>query len=279
VNAVTKTATDTFAAITVQDITQSYPNPAGGPDTLVIDKTSLALSGPEMVMLMGPSGCGKSTLLRMLGGVRPIGVRTPTSGDILIDGVVCSEPRDDTIMIFQRYANRPDLTVWENVALPFRFRSWAHKTQDESWRAEVDQMLARVGLSDKHDLRPAQLSGGQNQRVAIARALVLSPRILLMDEPFGALDSHTRSEVQQLLHDLHAQNPCLVVFVTHDVTEALSLGDRILLMSSHPARIVMDAQIKTPRPERRQWLHTPEAQSIEDQIAAQMKAARAASVS
>jgi ABC-type nitrate/sulfonate/bicarbonate transport system ATPase subunit len=256
--------------VAVQDITQSYG------ETLVIDKTSLTLQGPQIVMLMGPSGCGKSTLLRMIGGVRPIGVRTPSSGTVSVDGEHCTEARDDTIMIFQRYANRPDLTVWDNVALPFRFKAWAHKTADDSWRSQVDEMIERVGLKGKEKMRPAQLSGGQNQRVAIARALVLRPRILLMDEPFGALDSNTREGVQDLLHQLHKTDPCLVVFVTHDVEEALKLGDRILLMSTHPARVVMDAQISTPRESRDAWLRGPEARSIEDQIRSQMKTAAAA---
>ncbi len=253
--------------VAIEDVTQSYG------ETLVIDKINLALHGPQMVMLMGQSGCGKSTLLRMLGGVRPIGVQTPSSGRILIDGEPCIDARDDTIMIFQRYANRPDLTVWDNVALPYRFRAWAHKKADDGWRAHVDEMIERVGLKGKESMRPAQLSGGQNQRVAIARALVLRPRILLMDEPFGALDSSTRADVQDLLHDLHKTDPCLVVFVTHDVEEALRLGDRILLMSSQPAKIVMDAQIATPRDSREGWLKGAEARSIEDQIKAQMKAA------
>lgn len=256
--------------VAVQDITQSYG------ESLVIDKTSISLQGPQIVMLMGPSGCGKSTLLRMLGGVRPIGVTTPTTGQVLIDGQACTEARDDTIMIFQRYANRPDLTVWDNVALPFRFKAWAHKTSDDVWRKQVGDMIERVGLKGKEAMRPAQLSGGQNQRVAIARALVLRPRILLMDEPFGALDSHTRTEVQDLLHELHKEDPCLVVFVTHDVEEALRLGDRILLMSTHPAKIVMDAQINTSRGDRDAWLASAEARSIQDQIRSQMKTARVA---
>lgn len=256
--------------VRLEDISQSYG------ETLVIDKTSLTLQGPQMVMLMGPSGCGKSTLLRMLGGVRPFGVETPSTGKVLIDDMPCTEARDDTIMIFQRYANRPDLTVWDNVALPFRFQSWRHKKVDGSWRKQVDDMIERVGLKGKESMRPAQLSGGQNQRVAIARALVLRPRILLMDEPFGALDSHTRAEVQELLHDLHRADPCLVVFITHDMEEALRLGDRILLMSSHPARIVMDAQIAVSRDARDEWLSGSEAKSIADQVKSQMRAARSA---
>jgi ABC-type nitrate/sulfonate/bicarbonate transport system ATPase subunit len=255
------------AVIGIEGVTQSYG------ETLVIDTLNLTLHGPQMIMLMGQSGCGKSTLLRMLGGVRPIGVTTPTTGKIIIDGQPCDDARDDVIMVFQRYANRPDLTVWDNVALPFRLKAWASRTADDSWRNDVAEMIERVGLKGKEEMRPAQLSGGQNQRVAIARALVLKPRILLMDEPFGALDSSTREEVQDLLHDLHKADPCLIVFVTHDVEEALKMGDRILLMSAHPAKIVMDAQISTPRDSRDSWLQGSEASSIRAQIRTQMKTA------
>lgn len=257
----------TPAVIGIENVTQSYG------DNLVIDTLNATFEGPGIVMLMGQSGCGKSTLLRMLGGVRPIGVPTPTSGRIVIDGAECTDARDDAIMIFQRYANRPDLTVWDNVALPFRFKAWQARVTDDSWRRDVDDMIERVGLKGKEAMRPAQLSGGQNQRVAIARALVLRPRILLMDEPFGALDSSTREDVQDLLSELHAEHPCLVVFVTHDIDEALRLGDRILLLSAHPARIVMDARIAAPRGSRQDWLGGSEARSIHDQIRAQMRAA------
>jgi len=220
--------------------------------------------------LLGPSGCGKSTILRMMGGVRLFDVKTPTSGRVLIDGVPCDDAHDDVVMVFQRYANRPDLTIWENVAFPFRFRLWGRKVSKKEQRKRVDEMLEVVGIADKAKLRPSQLSGGQNQRVALARALVLRPRILLMDEPFGALDAQTRQEMQRLLVELWRQQSCLIVFVTHDVTEALLLGDRVIVLSTQPAKIADDFQIPEPRPRSAIWQRSTEATRMEERILKQL---------
>jgi ABC-type nitrate/sulfonate/bicarbonate transport system ATPase subunit len=253
------------------DIVQEYPSPEGG--TLrVIDGVSLDLEGPNILMLLGPSGCGKSTLLRMMGGVRPFGVTTPTAGEVRIDDVRCDGAHDDAVMVFQRYANRPDLSVRKNVALPFRMKLWRDKVPAAEAATRVDQMLEAVGLADKADLHPAQLSGGQNQRVALARALVLRPRILLMDEPFGALDAQTREDMQLLLVELIAAHPCLVVFVTHDVTEALALGDRVVVLSTQPARIADDFAITEPRPRSALWLRSTEATKMEERVLQQLHA-------
>jgi ABC-type nitrate/sulfonate/bicarbonate transport system ATPase subunit len=221
-------------------------------------------------MLLGPSGSGKSTILHMMGGVRPIGTRTPTSGSVLIDGKECDGVHDDTVMVFQRYANRPDLTVFDNVAFPFGLKLWRKRVHEDVWRDRVAEMLEVVGLADKKNLRPAQLSGGQNQRVALARALVLRPRILLMDEPFGALDAQTRAEMQQLLVSVYESAPCLIVFVTHDVTEALTLGDRVIVLSSQPARIADDFAIHAPRPRSAAWQRSAEAVKLEERILDQL---------
>lgn len=251
--------------IELRNVVQEYPAPAGGV-TRVVDGINVDLSGPQINMLLGPSGCGKSTILRMMGGVRPIGVQTPSSGEVIIDGAPCVGAHDDAVMVFQRYANRPDLTVWENVAFPFRLSLWRSRVKPEEASKRVTDMLSAVGLLDKKELRPAQLSGGQNQRVALARALVLRPRILLMDEPFGALDAQTRGEMQVLLHELHAANPCLIVFVTHDVTEALMLGDRVIVLSTQPATIADDFRIIEPRPRNSVWQRSTEAVQLEERI-------------
>ena len=255
--------------VTLKNIVQEYPAPGSG-TTRVIDGVTLDFSRPGINMLLGPSGCGKSTLLHMMGGVRPMGVKTPTSGSILIDGVDCAGPHDDSVMVFQRYANRPDLTVFENVAFPFRLKLWKNKVPESEWRQRVQDMLKAVGLADKQKLRPSQLSGGQNQRVALARALVLRPRILLMDEPFGALDAQTREEMQGLLIELYNAWPCLVIFVTHDVTEALILGDRVIVLSSQPARVADDFTIDTPRPRSVAWQRSSEAVKMEESILNQL---------
>ena len=173
-------------------------------------------------------------------------------------------------MVFQRYANRPDLTVWDNVAFPFRFKVWRERVTRNEWHQRVDETIAAVGLSAHQQHLPAQLSGGQNQRVALARALVLRPRILLMDEPFGALDAQTRAGMQALLIDIHVQQPCLIVFVTHDVTEALTLSDRVIVLSTQPARVADDFAILEPRPRSAQWLRSTEAMQFEERIRLQL---------
>ena len=260
------------AHIELRNVTQSYPDGKGG-QTLVVKDVSLSLDKPGINMLLGPSGCGKSTILRMMGGVRPFDVQTPSTGEVLIDNVPCTTAHDDAVMVFQRYANRPDLTVYDNIAFPFRLGLWKKKFTTAQWKPRVDQMIEAVGLADKKSLYPHELSGGQNQRVALARALVLQPRILLMDEPFGALDAQTREGMQNLLVKLFNSQPCTVVFVTHDVSEALLLGDRVIVLSSQPATIADDFAIRVPRPRDAHWLATPEAQDMQDRVLNRLHAA------
>ncbi len=253
-------------SLELREIVQEYPDKEGKGVVRVVDKVSIKMERPGIVMLLGPSGCGKSTLLHMMGGVRPIGVTTPTSGEVFIDGKPCVTAHEDAVMVFQRYANRPDLNVYENVAFPFRLKMWRDRVPEAQWRERVKQTIEAVGLANHQRHMPAQLSGGQNQRVALARALALRPRILLMDEPFGALDAQTRTEMQQLLVKIHQQNPCLVVFVTHDVTEALVLGDRVIVLSTQPARVADDFQILEPRPRSAAWQRSTEAVQMESRI-------------
>ncbi len=253
--------------IELRGIVQAYPDPKGGPVVRVVDGVDLDLQGPGIHMLLGPSGCGKSTVLRMMGGVRPLGVVTPTEGTVTVDGVPCLGAHDDAVMVFQRYLNRPDLSVRDNVAFPFRGGLWQRRIPDPDQRDQrVSDALKDVGLLDKADHRPHQLSGGQNQRVALARALVLRPRILLMDEPFGALDAQIRLEMQQLLGQLQAEHGFLAVFVTHDVQEALLLGDRVTVLSTRPARVALDFRLAEPRPRSTLWLRGTEASQRTDEI-------------
>jgi ABC-type nitrate/sulfonate/bicarbonate transport system ATPase subunit len=261
-------ATPAGVSVVLKDIVQEYPAPGGV--TRVVGGVDLTFDRPGINMLLGPSGCGKSTILHMLGGVRPLGVKTPTSGTVSIDGQECHGVHDDAVMVFQRYANRPDLSVHDNVAFPFELRLWRRRVPESEWRKRVADTLQAVGLADKKALRPAQLSGGQNQRVALARALVLQPRILLMDEPFGALDAQTREEMQDLLVSLYNRRPCLVVFVTHDVTEALVLGDRVIVLSAQPARVVDDFAIAEPRPRSVAWQGSSGALALKQRILDQL---------
>ncbi len=259
------------ALVSATDIVQEYKQPDGS--TLrVLDKVSVAFDRPSINMLLGPSGCGKSTLLRMLGGVRPWNVATPTSGRVEINGKPCTGPHEDTVMVFQHYANRPDLTVRENVIYPFNFAEWKRRVPAKEAQERVDQMLQEVGLGEKRDVYPSQLSGGQNQRVALARALVLRPKVLLMDEPFGALDAQTRSNMQALLIRLHAAHPCVVVFVTHDVTESLLLGDRVIVLSTQPARVIDDFVITERQPRSSDWLASAEVRLLHERVVGHLRA-------
>lgn len=253
-------------SVELRDIVQEYPDPSGQGVVRILDGISLVFDQPGINMLLGPSGCGKSTLMRMMGGVRPYGTRTPTAGQVLIDGKPCEGAHDDAIMVFQQYANFPHLTVKENVLFPFRLGLWKRRLSAAEQEQRCSAILETVGLSDRASNRPSQLSGGQNQRLALAQALVLRPRILLMDEPFGALDAQIRAEMQLLLIRLWEEQRCLIVFVTHDITEALLLGDRVTVLSTHPARIVGDYLIEEKRPRSQAWLRSTQATALQNQI-------------
>ncbi len=259
--------------VELKNVSQIYPTvDASGEssDLVVVKDLSLNFDEPGINMLLGPSGCGKSTVLRMMGGVRPIGVVTPTAGEVFIDQQPCNGAHPDAAMVFQRYSNRPDLTVAENIGFPFRFELWRERVSASERQARVDEIMHAVGLADKASLRPAQLSGGQNQRVALARALVVRPRVLLMDEPFGALDAQTREDMQRLLVSLYDAHPCLIVFVTHDVTEALVLGDRVIVLSTQPATVADDFTITEPRPRTSLWQRSTDATRMEERVLEQL---------
>jgi len=247
------------------DIVQEFPLGRGEEALRVIDEVNLTFDGPGINMLLGPSGCGKSTLLKMMGGVRPLGVVSPSSGQVLIHGVPCHGPHDDVVTVFQQYLNRRDLSVRDNVAFPFRFKLWRKIDEAEQTR-RVSDALEAVGLTDQSQLRPGQLSGGQNQRVALARALVLRPRILLMDEPFGALDAQIREDMQELLLQVWEQQQCMIVFITHDIDEAMRLGDRIVVLGTRPATVAADIHIREPKPRSPHWFRSTEGERIADEI-------------
>lgn len=248
-------------------ITQVYPVKTGGKAGLntVIDNINLSFSGPGINVIMGPSGCGKSTLMRMIGGVRPQAVPTPSKGQIVVNGVEVHDQLDEAVTVFQQYSNRPDLTVRQNVMFPFTLKFWKYRVSKEEAQQRVSEMIKVVGLEGKEDHYPTQLSGGQNQRVALARAMATRPKILLMDEPFGALDPLTREDMQKLLLQLQADHSMFVVFITHDVQEALVVGDRVVILSKQPATIADDIFLTAPKP-RTAWLQTTEARELKQRI-------------
>ncbi|EPJ84860.1 ABC transporter-like protein [Pseudomonas sp. CFII64] len=203
----------------------------------------------EFVCILGPSGCGKSTLLGALAGHLK-----PQQGTLQVDGQTVLGPSPQRGMVFQHHTLFPWRSVRDNIAFGLKM-SGVSKAER---RASADEMLALVGLDGCGDRWPDQLSGGMQQRVEIARVLINRPRLLLMDEPFGALDALTRLKMQELLLDIWSSIRTTVVFVTHDIDEALFLADRLLVMSPRPGRIIEDLQLDFPRPRLTEIVTTPE---------------------
>jgi len=207
--------------------------------TLALQSTSLEVAENDFITILGPSGCGKSTLLRIVAGLD-----TQTAGEVLLDGKRISGPGADRGMVFQSYTLFPWLNVLDNVCFGLRERGWPRERQLEV----AHGFLAKVGLKgfDRH--YPKQLSGGMQQRTAIARALANDPRMLLMDEPFGALDALTREQMRIDLEDLWLTSRKTVMFITHSIDEAVLLADRVVVMSPRPGRIERIIPIDLPRP-------------------------------
>ncbi|MDA1323744.1 MAG: ABC transporter ATP-binding protein [Proteobacteria bacterium] len=201
---------------------------------------SLTVAEGEFVSLVGPSGCGKSTLLQILAGLID-----GSDGEVLVDNQPVTKPMPDKIaMVFQDATLMPWKTAIANVEFPLELRGASRAAS----RPRAEEMLALVGLSDFADRFPHELSGGMKQRVSIARGLVQDPRIILMDEPFGALDEQTRTKMGHELLDIWEKTHKTILFITHSLTEALFLSDRVLVMSHRPGRIVEEIPVDLPRP-------------------------------
>ncbi len=210
-----------------------------------LEPVSVDVAPRDFVSLIGPSGCGKSTLLAIAAGLEP-----PTTGTVELEGRILRHPGRERGMVFQNYTLFPWLTVRENVCFAQRLRvnrRAAHsKGEHSSLAAAADHLIAIMGLEKFADRYPRELSGGMKQRVAIARALANKPRLLLMDEPFGALDAQTREEMQELVLLLSLHESCTILFVTHDIEEALYLSNRVLVFSAHPGRIIEEITVPFP---------------------------------
>jgi NitT/TauT family transport system ATP-binding protein len=210
----------------------------------------------EFVCVLGPSGCGKSTILRLIAGLEP--QHPPTSGDVLVMGRPVVGPGSDRGMVFQDYTSFDHRTVLDNVTFGLECLRVPRRRRDELGR----EWLARVGLSvaDDADKYPHELSGGMRQRVAIARTLILRPRIILMDEPFGALDPETRVNMQDLLVSLWRSVEATVFFVTHSIEEAVYLGDRVYVLGTAPGRLVREVEVAPPDRPAKEMQREPEFQ-------------------
>ncbi len=207
-----------------------------------LDSVDLDIEENEFVSLLGPSGCGKTTLLRVLAGLE-----TADAGEALVAGRPISGPSPDRAMVFQRFALLPWATVLRNVTFGLELQ----KVPREKRTAKARELIEMVGLTGFENSRPAQLSGGMQQRVGLARALAVDPTILLMDEPFGALDEQTKWLLQEELLRIWERDRKTVMFVTHSIDEAILLSDRIVIMSARPGRIVECVPVNLPRPRSR----------------------------
>lgn len=225
------------AKINVNDVSIKYAERSGAGEITAVQNVSLTIQRGEFVCLVGPSGCGKTTLLRAIAGIQPI-----TSGQI--DLHRDDETRPASAMVFQGAAVFPWMTVLENVAYGLRTSGVPYAAQIAAARA----WIAKVKLERFAEAYPHQLSGGMQQRVGLARAFAYGAEVLLMDEPFGALDAQTRLILQDTLLELWQESGSTVLFVTHSIDEALTLGDRVLVMSARPGHILSDEAIPLPRP-------------------------------
>ncbi|MZI93614.1 ATP-binding cassette domain-containing protein [Vibrio sp. CAIM 722] len=231
----------------VKDLCKSYPSHQGTVEAL--RNVNFQIHRREFVCVIGPSGCGKSSLIRTLAGLE-----TVTSGEILIDGKPVDGPGQDRGMVFQGYTLFPWLTVKKNVMFGLE-RAGKSKMEAES---DALMWLDLVSLESFADHYPHQLSGGMKQRVAIARSLATQPRMLLMDEPFGALDAQTRTKMQSHLLDIWKNIDITVLFITHDLDEAVFLADRILVLKAHPGEVQELIEVPVPHPRSLDQLNSPE---------------------
>ena len=210
-----------------------------GQEVLAIDEIDLKIKNKEFATILGPSGCGKSTLLRIVAGLIK-----PTEGIVRLDGNVISRPGQDRGMVFQSYTLFPWLTVTENIRFGLEISGMVKAKQEQI----AQEFVEKVGLKGFEKTYPRGLSGGMKQRVAIARALANNPAILLLDEPFGALDAQTRALMQELLTQIWEELHKTILFVTHDVEEAIFLSDRVFIMTARPGKIKAEIDIPLERP-------------------------------
>ncbi len=224
--------------ISLKGVTKRFAARSGD-DVLALKEVSLDIPRDQFVTLVGPSGCGKSTLMKIIGGLT-----APSGGVVKLDGKVLDRPSRDVGMVFQRPVLLPWRSVLDNILFPIQMLGWSiPKYLDEAHR-----LIELVGLRGFEKALPRELSGGMQQRVSICRALIYNPRLLLMDEPFGALDAMTREDLSIEVMRIWTERRKTVVFVTHSISEAVLLADRVIVMTARPGRVVMDVPIDLPRP-------------------------------
>lgn len=217
--------------LSIRDVGKRYG------DVEALKGCSFDIEAGHIVAIVGPSGCGKTTLLWGMSGLHSL-----TSGEILLDGERITRPRPEIGLVFQE----ANLLPWRTIGKNIRFPNEVKRTRpDEAW---IAHLLARTDLTEFQNRMPRELSGGMQQRAAIVRALALRPEVLLMDEPFGALDAFTREEMNRLVEEIWLENPTTIAFITHSIEEAILLSDRVVVLSARPGRVLSDYPVPFPRP-------------------------------
>lgn len=227
------------AYLEISDVSKVFSDPKRGTDLITLDHIDLDLAQQEFLCLLGPSGCGKSTLLNMIAGFE-----TATSGSVKVGGKQVNRPGAERGMVFQQPTLMPWLPVWDNIAFHYKLKGKSAAARRELARPYIEM----VGLRGFENHYPAELSGGMSQRVGIARALLLNPDVVLMDEPFAALDAQTKEEIQEELVTIWQKSRSTIVFVTHSIDEALLLGTKVAVMTHRPGRIRELIPVDLPRP-------------------------------
>jgi NitT/TauT family transport system ATP-binding protein len=222
-----------------------------------VDQVDLEVGAEEMVVLLGPSGCGKTTLLRCVGGLTQL-----DGGEIRIDGQVVEKPLPSVSMVFQHFGLFPWKNLWNNIAYGLKLR----RAPGEEIERRVAEAIELVGLAGFEKAYPHQLSGGMQQRAGLARALVMEPRLLLMDEPFSAIDAQTREQLQFELLRIWDARPTAMMFVTHAIDEAVLMGDRVVVLAGRPAHVRAVRKVDLPRPRDRKVVSSPSFINLRDQV-------------
>lgn len=232
--------------VVFEDVSKKYPKSGSASgSTVAIESLNIAIKKAEIVSILGPTGCGKSTAMNMIAGFE-----FPTEGKVLLDGKPILAPGPDRAVVFQQASLFPWLTVFENVVFGVKSRG----IDFDVYSQRAEHLLEAVKLKGFEKHYPYQLSGGMQQRVQIARALISEPEVLLMDEPFGALDSQTRLMMQELVLQLWVEYRPTIIFITHDVAEAIFVSDRILLMSRRPGKVKIDVAVGESKPRAQEFL-------------------------
>ena len=252
-----------MSKLVIENASRVFPGIRGGAPTRALEPATVSVGDNDFVTILGPSGCGKSTLLRLVAGLD-----TPTTGRIMLDGKPVTRPGSDRGMVFQSYTLFPWLSVADNIAFGLREKGVAAAERTRV----VAEWLTRVGLASFANHYPKQLSGGMQQRTAIARALANDPAILLLDEPFGALDNQTRALMQELLLGIWERERKTVLFVTHDIEEAIFLASRVVVMSARPGRIKADVPIALPYPRHYTIKTSPEFSALKARLTEEIRA-------